>query len=50
MANISGISVDKLRDEIRENVRIRNSIEKKIRAGVTGEEVPMEIGGDHEER
>ncbi len=34
---------------LRENVRIRNSIEKKIRAGVTGEEVPMEIGGDHEE-
>ena len=34
---------------LRENVRIRNNIEKKIRSKLTKEEVPMEIGGDHGE-
>jgi len=32
---------------LKENVRIRNSIEKKIRSKLTKDEVPMEIGGDH---
>ena len=34
---------------LRENVRIRNNIEKKIRSKLNKEEVPMEIGGDHGE-
>jgi len=34
---------------LKNNVRIRNNIEKKIRSKLTKEEVPMEIGGDHSE-
>jgi recombination protein RecA len=34
---------------LKENVRIRNHIEKDIRSKLTKEEVPMEIGGDHDD-